>query len=492
MSIRAQIAFGKNLTLQKQLEDKYLNLRRSFRHSRRRLDTTEEECVAALYKLLLYAREKQGLSDAADVNIFNDLLKKPKSAGARRSQSVADMHKTDENVARRPATAMAGKTYTQSFSFIKDGLNIDKTRRDRFMRTKAEKERMKDDNVKVERLTDNWQTLKMNRAKTAVDRSESPDESSDNDNDTLPVRPKTAYPQANRKPEFKGLLSRPRTSNTLRTPKTTLAIAQRSSTPVNVSDKHAEILSAYSNTEDEDKNSEFSGNGTQTRSHTHGERLDSPSLTTVHEGRTTIDGRKSPLIVRITTTRLNDSIHSERMHENALQFRAESRLDNNEDEELIPLDEDDKNKLNELVNTDQNETIKLRASPSRQGTSSFLAPSRNASTPLTPDDNLLQMSAQKTQSFLTQYSKKSKVIGYVMKTRSSIAAPRERLISHRSPCITYQELASIKAGIKQHESKTRSLLQRSAKLSTYVDKLAKAGEMRKRLQELKENTDKSG
>ena len=480
MSIRAQIAFGKNYTLQKQLEDKYLNLRRMFKHSRRRLDTMEEECVATLYKLLLYAKEKQGLTDAGDISVFKDPFTKPKSAASQRSKSVADVHIPDISDIPRPATAMSAKAYTQSFSFIKDGLNIEKTRRDRFMRTKAEREKDKENKIKVERLTDDWQMIKENNSKTPAGIGSLQDELLDNDhNKELSARPKTAYPQGSRKSEIKGILSRPRTSNALR-------LSQGASTPTirttSVTDfdlSRADSPTEYTYTEEVHEHNHYTG------STTNADRSLSPRLKTVHESRTRIDGTKSPLVVRITTTHPQEAHQGEQLKDKA--SRHSSMSNSSDDEDLIPLGEEDKHTLKKLTNDDQKDANKLRKSPYGHGpTSSRQALSRNDTSSFIPDNSILRKSTQKTQSFLTQYSKKSKVIGYVMKTRSSNTAPRERLISHRSPCITYQELMSIKAGIKQHESKSRSLIQRSAKLSTYVDKLAKAGEMRKRLQEFKE------
>lgn len=479
MSIHAQVAFGKNLTLQKQLEDKFLNLRRMFKHSRRRLDTFEEESVAALYKLLLYAREKQGLTSSSDVNIFNDFFQKSKSARAR-SQSALEISRADERseFSRRPATAMSAKTYKQSYSFTKDGLNIDKSRRDRYMRTKADKERQRENNIKIERMKDDLKNFGIERPMTAIDKIDHLADDDENEKAELPMRPKTALPQSSQK----GLLSRPRLKNTF-APAQISTIIQRSSTPLTVTENRTQHQFAGTNVEEVDSEVEHNRIDTPTQ----GVKLEFPCLKTVHESRTSLDGAKSPLVVRITTTRLNDSADHSKYAEKLTHFRTESRLDDTTDEELMSLNEDDKNQLNELVNSSHSKESRVHDRPK---TASVLESSRNASTPKGKsilDGSLLRKSTEKTQTFLTQYSKKSRVFGYVVKTRSSIVAPRERLVSHRSPCITYQELASIKASLKQHESRTRSLVQRSAKLSTYVDKLARAGDFRQRLIEMKEN-----
>lgn len=486
MSIHAQVAFGKNLTLQKQLEDKFLNLRRMFKHSRRRLDTFEEESVAALYKLLLYAREKQGLTSSSDVNIFNDLFRKSKSARAR-SQSALEISRADESseFSKRPATAMSAKTYKQSYSFTKDGLNIDKSRHDRYMRTKADKERQRENNVKIERMKEDLKNFGIERPMTAIEKIDLLADDDEKEKTALSMRPKTALPQSSQK----GLLSRPRVKNTFASGRTS-TITQRSSTPLTVTENRTQLQFSGINAEEVDSEAEHSGIDTPTQSFAQGMRLESPCLKTVHEGRTSLDGANSPLVVRITTTRLNDSAENSKYAEKVTHFRTESRLDDTIDEELMSLNEDDKNQLNELVNGNHSKVPRGRTFNDRPKTASVLETSRTASTPKsksTLDGSLLRRSTEKTQTFLTQYSKKSRVFGYVVKTRSSIVAPRERLVSHRSPCITYQELASIKASIKQHESRTRSLVQRSAKLSTYVDKLARAGDFRQRLIEMKEN-----
>lgn len=495
MSQRVQLAHSRNFTLQKQLEDRYTDLRRTFKYSRRRLDTMEEDCVASLYKLLLYIREQQGITETQRTDLINDVFRGWKS-DRQRPQSVFELPtKNPEHVEDtvRPATAMSAKTYTQSYSFVKDGMNIDKTRRERYLRSKADKERQKENNIRIERLLKDGE-FSFERPETVESLL------ADNEKKETISRPKTAGPTT-RRPEIS--VARPQTSSCMQGSRGYLNV-NRASTPNTVSfsmSSNLDLRNEYNSEESGSEEKAFNDglhdkpniSSMHSRPSTsHRRLLTSPQHTTiVHENSARVDGAKSPITVRITTTHFTDATQNHRLTDTPTPLRPDSEFDNPEEDELIPLEEEDKDHLDRLIKSRSGDhrfqgrsQIRPNTPHSRLGTTQGV--SRSEDPQANKDESILKKSMERTQTFLKQYSKKSKVFGYVVKTRSSIIAPRERIVAHRSPCITYQELVSIKAGIKQQESKTKSLLQRSAKLSTYVDKLVKAGKMRETIRERKQ------
>lgn len=450
MSQRDQHAFTRNHTLQRQLEDKYLTLRRSFKHTRRRNDNVEEECLASLYKLLLFAKEKQQDVDVEEPEDEENIPKRP--------HSVVDKPKTKDTVRKhqRPATAIAAKTYKQSYSFAKSGLDIQKSIRDRYLRSKKEKEMAKEPFFKIERLE-----TKRDRMRDMDERPMTTVPTTDETEfeGPSPRRPKTAQVDGRGN---RAALTRPQIKITL--PSTEEAAPSATTFP----DVNPVPLDAVLNFKD-DGNLRYmvksiSGQGRRLP-------LKQPINNTNRHNTSPTAGNQS------LSGRVGDETTNDRS-----TTRAESRTYNFEEEDLIPLSNAEQRKFDEIC-ARKSASIHSRSTPtSRTG---FQGVTRQA-VPAQNDENLLQRSSIKTQTFLTQYSKKSKLVGYVVKTRVATLAQRDRIMSFRSPCISYQELASIKAGIKQHTSKTRSLVQRSAKLSIYVDKLANGSLLRQHLKELKE------
>lgn len=427
---------------------------------------------------MLYAREKQGLTEAAEANIINDVFRKSKSARCQRPQSTVDTLKQTEAspvLRRRPKTA-----YTQSYSFVKNGLDIGQIRRDTNVRTKTEQECGEENKVKIDRLEDHRESFKKVRPKTAFELKVTPAENDESENVPLPIRPKTAFPKTNHKPEFKGL-SRPHAKNISMLPcdvPTTVGLTRAPST-----DNVTGDLNSISENRGNESPTQRQGDLKPSSAHSRGIETSSQAK---NEIRKLYDTNFPQVGTNTTTAQLIGNVEIGGMLEHATQ-RTESRRDiSTEEDELIALTEGDLKQLDALVVANENADGRGFTSYSRLGTPKSLGSSRSVAMPTSPDGSVLRTSSEKTQSFLTQYAKKSKVFSYVVKTRSSIMAPRERMSSHRSPCITYQELASIKASMKQHESRTRSLVQRSYKLSSYVDKLATAGEIRNKLQEMRQ------
>ncbi|KAL4237465.1 hypothetical protein ACF0H5_002182 [Mactra antiquata] len=446
MSYNAHHAFTRNHTLQKQLEDKFLTLRRSFKHSRRRHDTLEEECLSSLYKLLLYAKEKQ--EDTETEEPAEETMPK-------RPHSVFDNPTKQREHKERPKTSMTSKTYTQSYSFSKNGMNIHKATRDRYIRSKKEKEMSKEPVFKIERLEPKRDLERNNTSMTSLSNVDDTD-----DEISSPRRPKTAPANSDRhrtlsRPQIK--ITLPGTDETSES--STAPIQEQQVGPVSV------LLDYPGEGNLRQMIKSISGQGRYLpppRPH-NGVHTTQKRLSNAHD-LDTVDGD-------IRSLTQGGSV------------RAESRASNPGEEYLIPLSVAEQKEFDTLCEKKPDcDTPRTSFSPSRSG-SRIITP-RNGTE--LPNSGLLKKSCDKTQTFLTQYSKKSKLFGYVVKTRASPLTPRDRVMSHRSPCITFQELASIKAGIKQHASKTRSLIQRSAKLSIYVDKLANGSLLREHMQVLKD------
>lgn len=443
MSHRSQIALGRNSALQKQFEDQCVNIRYRFKHSRRRQDAFEEECVDSLYKLLLFAKDNNGEMPAKGDNSSSatgNVLR------PRRPQSVLGIQtpkKTEVVDKQRPSTAMSARDYTQSYSFQKDGMNIDRSRRDRYLRNKQEKAKAKELNLDMSIKFQDITKDKRDLEETLMENFQGQEHTEIKN--VLQLRPKTAGPEhlSNQTSSRPGLLQRPATRNTLLRVEPTPSDA---TAPSAVDAMDLSNGTVERNTPVSQRPSKQSQSLKKTRT---------PSLVVIDTSQPTSNDKHSVVNSKVAAKQTIDAPAS----------RTSSAMDNAL-EELIPLSDKDKNHLDALTETVPSRTVSRLQS--RAGT--------RLSVDL-PVNDTLSKGVEKTRVFLNQYSKKSRILGYVLKTRSARIS-RERLRSYRSPCITYQELVSIKANIKQHVSKTRSLLHRSAKLSSYVDKLATASEHR--------------
>ena len=452
-----QMAFGRNFALQRELDSKKTLIRRNFKFTRRKQEAFEEECVSSLYKLLLYSKERQDadVTESADTAHAPTARDGAKSAPPhKRPYSVFEIAQNPhlaEEAAKRPATAMShcktAKAYVQSYSFAKDGMNIGRTRRETYLRSRTHKQKQQD-------------------AAVILEREKTKDQYKFEDEDEVDVKSPAAIlksiPDADSPPTDKNA------TTSLVTPP---ASRTGASTPVVRITPLPTVINLNESNFDE-VDSKITPRIVNEKHHGNLNQNEAAKVSLLHKRSTSptkmfhaatqgdVNGRSSVLSVRIAEGPGQDA--SPRM-----PSRPGTSFDVVE-EELIPLTEDDKNHLNALTGHQSN-GHQTRATPRSKSSLSY---SEAVGT------NNLVKATEKTQSFLKDYSKKSKIFGYVVKTRTSSCAPRERQRSYRSPCITYQELVAIKAGIRQHEARTKTLLQGSAKLSTYVDKLANASRMR--------------
>ena len=444
------MAFGRNNTLQRQLEDQYVNIRQHFKHSRRRQDTFEEECVDSLYKLLIFAKDSSDVPDSKGDKSKNDTQSELFS---RRSKSASGMAKRTECAAtpsKRPATAMSALNYTQSYSFAKDGMNIDKSRRARYLRSKDEKERRKNISQEAVKFEDIAKDKAILEERVLENYTPSKHEAEDN---IQKPRPKTAGP--NYSSAGRLLIQRPSTQNTL------LSVdflpphsRSRPPTPHSLSDSPDGPTSPKDSVSRLGKRQATILRQTQT-----------PTPTSVlKDSKLDSVDSKIPISVRKTTVNIKkEDTDSKNI---SIHIRPDSNM-----EEYMPLSDGDQKQLEELT------AVENVSRPQTRGGTRMSKTHRG--------EGALSKSITKTQTFLTQYAKRSRLFGFVLKTRSTKMAADERVRSSRSPCITYQELVAIKANIRQHVSKTRSLIQRSANLSSYVDKLAMANVEREHVRERK-------
>ncbi|WAR20234.1 hypothetical protein MAR_002072, partial [Mya arenaria] len=402
-----------------------------------------------------------------------------------RPYSVFEIAKNPElaqDMTKRPATAlslsMSAKTYTQSYSFSKDGMNIGLTRRERFMRTKSLKEKSENNSNVVFEHEKNKDRYEFEEKEDNPGRDNFL-ESIDKENNKFTKKLALSTSPGQSLESRKSSTIPSKHGNTLRTTPTatkTSVDLYRANTP-SVHVIPARVSSSLNTEPFDDVDGQFhheqkatSADGTlrvpgkpmlRANSTLPQRRSGTPLKTVVTESRLDSTGHKSPISVRITQTVADTPMEHDRGMYSATP-RPDTSFDHIE-EELIPLTDDDNEHLNKLTGYRGNDnTI------SRLGAKSAI-PFKE-----TEKIDLLHVSAEKAETFLKDYSKKSKIFGYVVKTRTSTIAPKERLRSYRSPCITYQELVSIKANIRQHQAHTKTLLQSSAKLSSYVDTLANA------------------
>ncbi|KAH3853731.1 hypothetical protein DPMN_096263 [Dreissena polymorpha] len=494
---RTQIAFGRNFSLQRELEHKFLTIRRGFKYSRRRQDAFEEECVASLYKLLLYAKERQ----EERVDFQQQQSSPPQTPGlvtpfktqpkAKRPYSVFEVRKAPDNSKEdhhRPGTSMSSilsaKSYRQSYSFTKDGMNIGRTRRERYLRNKAMQEKEKTNaSVLIERLDakgrynmDNYLLSGDTNSKEEDDSpkqvsisqsatSRPPSVLTSHDRSQIPASPVRRESQmkpttynihddrhdASTSPR---LLTRPHTSLSRVVPNTPKVSFEHTPEVNQLIPSRQATGSSQSVTASEHRRSPLSRTPTIPPT-----MAETPTRMTIAEKKLSVTGMMSPLSVKITGTKCETPDFQQPVTSTP---RPDSAFFEVNEDELMPLSEDDLEHMKSLTTPDHTRPI------TRQGAKS--APT--CTEEMTYET--LTKSTEKTQVFLTEYSKKSKIFGYVVKTTGSNIGPRDNVRSFRSPSITYQELASIKANIKQHEARTKALLQRSGNLTKYVSKLANA------------------
>ena len=433
MSLKSQIALGKNMTLQRQLDGKYVEFKKAFRSSRRRLDSLEEECITSLYKLITEAKTntKAGEPDRRE----NQRMALHRSASVPpRPFSVTNTPGHESVIQERPYTSMSSRTFKQSYSFKRDGLDISKFSRGR----RTNETKIKETENKPISVIDTHPDLEQ------------------------PIHVDINYKRETHRKSahLSGAYGR--------VPPTSV----QNTIPSDTNTSNYDIPDG--------KLTDLGHDDGKTRpTSILKQRQGGPVLVHVHESNTQLDEFR-PLSVTITqTTPLHHPVYNVQTTPSPTPFRATETPF--EEEVVSPVEEPESGTAERLQAKPNSKHVQNRNSMTPQRMSRV--PSRTES-----EESEFQKarSIQERQKFLNDYSKKSKLFGYVVKTKSTLSSMERIRKTCRSPCVTYQELVAIKSSLKQQETRTRMLLKRSAKLSSYVDQLAMASQYRQHIKSLKE------
>ena len=474
MSLKGQIAFGKNIILQRECEQTCNKYKNNLKQSRRRINNLEEDCVTSLYHLLLDAKGSQG-NDKPNADSIPE-TKKSNGVVPRRAKSAVHGHRPastqitdgqDVPLLRRQSTTSL-KNYQISYSFVKDGMDISSAARKENKR-KAIKNARTETNVS-NRGDDKQSTVGIHV--TLNDKTAEFHDSNNIDNNMEEID--TCISKA------EGLLNRPQIKNTLKSASFAGGPSGDNGV-VTLLSKKSENRS-MTDIDEVGKRGHF-----QIRPATvigHAREAKPPE---------NVNEPNSQGVFKVTKLGENDS------NKDASDFQTKSPKEEPDGEDVKPLVRDSKEETeiiddneiecdqNQLLTgvTDQLQELQEKShrhvptSISRKkqrpkSTPNLRSRSRKKSTGFGQDlaqEDLLQQTAERTQGFLKDYAKKSKLFSYVVNANTSKTAPRDRKI-YRSPNVTYQELVSIKAGIKKQLLQTRVILQKSARLSSYVNKIS--------------------
>ena len=485
MSLKDQLALGKNTILQKKCDQTCVKFRRDFRQTRRRINTLEEDCVKSLYHLLLDAKGQNtpgspAVHDKDKTKETNTRTAKSAIYAARhRKISQSDRENTEEiaKPPRRPATSMSVRNYHISYSFVKNGLDIAKVQRDKLESSdKINTDNMngninhsgiyaqKRANTAMSFAHSESNTINQRPTTTGIeinitdtglendlDESFSP---SSRDNNLRPVTAgeylKTSTP-----------LTRPQISNTLRDP---VLPASRNSETATHTKQNVDLNGSTSELFELNPKAHL-----RVR----------PATVLGNVTRSAFPGDEN----RLDSKHANINVNATSDDESYNAVSDSEALVGNETPEPSPRVGDDEG----IFFNGQRNANSTQCTPSYNRSNSSVAriyarprSKRKSAKSLDREsetDTVLQQSADKTQRFLKEYAKKSKLFSYVVNADISsahAAGPRERKIQ-RSPNVTYQELVSIKANIKKQMTQTKVILQKSARLSNYVNKLTGLG-----------------
>ena len=487
MSLKDQLALGKNTILQKKCDQTCVKFRRDFRQTRRRINTLEEDCVKSLYHLLLDAKGQNtpgspAVQDKDKTKDTNTRTTKSAIYAARHRKVSQSERENTEEIAkppRRPATSMSVRNYHISYSFVKNGLDIAKVQRDKL----ESSDKIKTDNMNGNINHSGINPISQRRANTAMSFAHS-------ESNAIDQRPPTAGIEINitdtglendldesfspssrdngLRPVTAGVylktstpLTRPQISNTLRDPVTpaprnseTVTLAKQD---VNLNGSTSELFELNPKAHLRVRPATVLGNVTRSAFPVEEDRLDSKHAN-----------------INVNATSDDESYNAVSDSEALVGGETPEpspRL--GDDEEIFFNGHRNANstQCTPSYNRSNSSVARIYARP-RSKRKSAKSIDRESET-----ETVLQQSADKTQRFLKEYAKKSKLFSYVVNADISsahAAGPRERKIQ-RSPNVTYQELVSIKANIKKQMTQTKVILQKSARLSNYVNKLTGLG-----------------
>ena len=473
MSLKGQIAFGKNIILQRECEQTCNKYKNNLKQSRRRINNLEEDCVTSLYHLLLDAKGSQGndkpnADSIPETNKSNGVVpRRAKSAvHGQRPASTQITDGQDVPLLRRQSTTSL-KNYQISYSFVKDGMDISSA-----ARKENKRKTIKNARTETNHVSNHGADKQSGIHVTLNDKTAEFRDSNNIDNNMEEID--TCISKA------EGLLNRPQIKNTLKS----------ASFPGGPSGDNGVVtlLSKKSENRSMTDIDEVGKRGHfQIRPATvigHAREAKPPENDTEPN---------SQGVFKVTKLGENDS------NNDACDFQTKSLKAELDGEDVKPSvrGSDDKTQIidDNEIECDQNQLLAgvtdqlqelqekshrhVPTSISRKkqrpkSTPNLKSRSRKKSTGFGQDqtqEDLLQQTAERTQGFLKDYAKKSKLFSYVVNANTSKAAPRDRKI-YRSPNVTYQELVSIKAGIKKQLLQTRVILQKSARLSSYVNKIS--------------------
>ena len=477
MSLKGQIAFGKNIILQKKCEQACNKYKNNLRQSRRRINTLEEDCVTSLYHLLLDAKGGQGQSNSKISSVPDT---QPKNEAERRraksavhghrpaSTKVSDGQQGDGGLLRRPSTTSL-KNYHISYSFVKDGMDISSVTRD------VNKNQNRNNSAKTEltihasnrgphkQTTTSGIQVRINDVTGELPDQNKVDKSSSNEI------------EKSDNSKSQGMLNRLQIRNGLKS--ASFAGPSDNKDGLTFSDKAENKRRSMTDLDEIGKDSNF-----QIRPATvigHARRAESP----VKNGKP-----KSHALFKVTKQGEEDSNNDLISDSENTSPKAGSEVEEANStirdsiEETVIVDKGEtENDQNQglIIVSDQEKRRRCassiaRINPRPKSTPNLRPRSRKKSSSSGIDqeqEDILQQTAERTQGFLKDYAKKSKLFSYVVNANASSAAPRGRKI-YRSPSVTYQELVSIKAGIKKQLLQTRVIVQKSARLSSYVNKIS--------------------
>lgn len=473
MSLKNQIAFGKNIILQKKCDQACVKFKQAFRQSRRRINALEEDCVNSLYHLLLDAKEKQSNATTA-----RSVERKEQENSVRRAKTavhhgyrpastrISDEQEDSKVPPKRPSTA-ALKDYRISYSFVKDGMDISRIRRHDKNHTKKQSDGVPGRGfVKNEtNLTTNngttSKTIEININDTETEQALQT-KSEESDSEEIETRNDSSL-------NTTSMLNRPQIRNSLKSATAVTLCENKDDSPI-----HEQTETLRTNV--------TNLSGVDILSNPHVRPATVIGHTTGLKFSENNGQHKSRAVFEVTTVDDDDNDNEVSDNENVTSMLGYGL-------EVPGIDEE----MPGIVNPESNENlIQSSNSQSEYGKptrcSSSIArintrpKSRASPRPCSRkrvskagierpgSENILQQSAEKTQNFLKDYAKKSKLFSYVVNANSSIVAPRDRKI-YRSPKVTFQELVSIKAEVKKQLMQTRAIVQKSARLSSYVQKL---------------------
>ena len=479
MSLKDQIALGKNTILQKKCDQTCSKFKRDFRQSRRRINALEEDCVKSLYHLLLDAKDRQNRTFpmlSENEKIREKGSRKVKSAVyGSRSTAASNNDNTEENVVkvRRPATSMSVRNYQVSYSFVKNGMDISKIQRvtlEPFDKSNNNDAMNTGINHSIIKQRPKTPGIEINVVDATVENDVEPSLETVSNNNV--PRPVSVGACLKRSPS----LNRPQITNTLIN-RDNLSPASKNTDSMALA-KQAAILSGSTS----NLNEISSRAHLQVRPATVLGNVTDPTTLLSEDGQLSTVFRVSATSDDESNNELSDNEANTSSYGTKLVITETNLRD---PEEEITLNEQRSPSTNMSSNTGRQRSCNRSSSSvsrisfrSRPNQKSARSVDRQSDT-----DTTLQQSAEKTQRFLKEYAKKSKLFSYVVNANASAAAgPKEKKI-HRSPNVTYQELVSIKASIQKQMMQTRDILQKSARLSNYVTKLTGLGAKRAQREE---------